>query len=150
MGVLEMENKQVVVVGGGISGMTAAYFLQKEIKEKSLPIEVKLIEASNRLGGVIQTIRKDGYIIEKGPDSIVVTKKSGLKLIEEVGLKDQVIWNFAGKSFIYARGKLHSMPEGSYMGIPTKVTPFAVSSLFSPLGKIRAAGDFILPKGKPQ
>lgn len=150
MGVLEMENKKVVVVGGGISGMTAAYFLQKEMKEKSLSIEVKLIEASNRLGGVIQTIRKDGYIIEKGPDSIVVTKKSGLKLIEEVGLKDQVIWNFAGKSFIYARGKLHSMPEGSYMGIPTKVTPFAVSSLFSPLGKIRAAGDFILPKGKPQ
>jgi oxygen-dependent protoporphyrinogen oxidase len=145
-----MKNKKVVVIGGGITGMTAAYFLQKEKKEKSLPIEVKLIEASNRLGGVIQTIRKDGFIIEKGPDSIVVTKKSGLKLIEEIGLKDQVIYNIAGKSYIYARGKLHTMPEGSYMGIPTKVTPFAVSSLFSPLGKMRAAGDFILPKGKPQ
>jgi protoporphyrinogen/coproporphyrinogen III oxidase len=145
-----MKNKKVVVIGGGITGMTAAYFLQKEIKEKSLPLEVKLIESSNRLGGVIQTIRKDGFIIEKGPDSIVVTKKSGLKLIEEIGLKEQVIYNIAGKSYIYARGKLHTMPEGSYMGIPTKVTPFAVSSLFSPLGKMRAAGDFILPKGKPQ
>jgi oxygen-dependent protoporphyrinogen oxidase len=145
-----MKNKKVVVIGGGITGMTAAYFLQKEIKEKSLPLDVKLIEASNRLGGVIQTIRKDGFIIEKGPDSIVVTKKSGLKLIEEIGLKDQVIYNIAGKSYIYARGKLHTMPEGSYMGIPTRVTPFAVSSLFSPLGKMRAAGDFILPKGKPQ
>jgi protoporphyrinogen/coproporphyrinogen III oxidase len=145
-----MKNKKVVVIGGGITGMTAAYFLQKEIKEKSLPLEVKLIESSNRLGGVIQTIRKDGFIIEKGPDSIVVTKKSGLKLIEEIGLKEQVIYNIAGKSYIYARGKLHTMPEGSYMGIPTKITPFAVSSLFSPLGKMRAAGDFILPKGKPQ
>lgn len=145
-----MKNKKVVVIGGGITGMTAAYFLQKEIKEKSLPLEVKLFESSNRLGGVIQTIRKDGFIIEKGPDSIVVTKKSGLKLIEEIGLKDQVIYNIAGKSYIYARGKLHTMPEGSYMGIPTKVTPFAVSSLFSPLGKLRAAGDFIFPKGKPQ
>jgi protoporphyrinogen/coproporphyrinogen III oxidase len=145
-----MKNKKVVVIGGGITGMTAAYFLQKEIKEKSLPLEVKLIESSNRLGGVIQTIRKDGFIIEKGPDSIVVTKKSGLKLIEEIGLKEQVIYNIAGKSYIYARGKLHTMPEGSYIGIPTKVTPFAVSSLFSPLGKMRAAGDFILPKGKPQ
>lgn len=145
-----MKNKKVVIIGGGITGMTAAYFLQKEIKEKSLPLEVKLIESSNRLGGVIQTIRKDGFIIEKGPDSIVVTKKSGLKLIEEIGLKDQVIYNIAGKSYIYARGKLHTMPEGSYMGIPTKITPFAVSSLFSPLGKMRAAGDFILPKGQPQ
>jgi protoporphyrinogen/coproporphyrinogen III oxidase len=145
-----MKNKKVVVIGGGITGMTAAYFLQKEIKEKLLPLEVKLIESSNRLGGVIQTIRKDGFIIEKGPDSIVVTKKSGLKLIEEIGLKEQVIYNIAGKSYIYARGKLHTMPEGSYMGIPTKVTPFAVSSLFSPLGKMRAAGDFILPKGRPQ
>jgi protoporphyrinogen/coproporphyrinogen III oxidase len=145
-----MKHKKIVVIGGGITGMTTAYFLQKEIKEKSLPLEVKLIESSNRLGGVIQTIRKDGYIIEKGPDSIVVTKKSGLKLIEEIGLKDQVIYNIAGKSYIYARGRLHTMPEGSYMGIPTKVTPFAVSSLFSSLGKIRAAGDFILPKGKPQ
>jgi oxygen-dependent protoporphyrinogen oxidase len=145
-----MKNKKIVVIGGGITGMTAVYYLQKEIKEKSLPLEVKLIESSNRLGGVIQTLRKDGFIIEKGPDSIIVTKKSGLKLIEEMGLKDQVIYNNAGKSYIYAGGKLHTMPEGSYMGIPTKVTPFAVSSLFSPLGKLRAAGDFILPKGKQQ
>jgi oxygen-dependent protoporphyrinogen oxidase len=145
-----MEKKKVVVIGGGITGMTTAYCLQKEVKEKSLPADVKLIEASNRLGGVIQTIKQDGFIIEKGPDSIVVTKKSGLKLIEELGLKDQVIWNTAGKSYIYASGKLHSMPEGSFMGIPTKITPFAVSSLFSPLGKLRAAGDLILPKSKPQ
>ncbi|MDP4107886.1 MAG: FAD-dependent oxidoreductase, partial [Bacillota bacterium] len=46
-----MKNKKVVIIGGGITGMTAAYFLQKEIKEKSLPLEVKLIESSNRLGG---------------------------------------------------------------------------------------------------
>jgi oxygen-dependent protoporphyrinogen oxidase len=145
-----LENKKIVIIGGGITGMTAAYFLQKELKEKSLPLNVKLAESSNRLGGIIETVRKDGFIIEKGPDSIVVTKKSGLKLIEEVGLKDQVIYNIAGKSYIFARGKLHTMPEGSYMGIPTKITPFAVSSLFSPIGKLRAAGDFILPKGKPQ
>lgn len=145
-----MAKKKVIIIGGGITGLSAAYYLKKEVDEKSLPVEIKLIEASNRVGGVIQTVKKDGFIIEKGPDSIIARKKSGLNLIEELGLKDKVVSNTAGKSYILVNGKLHTMPEGSFMGIPTKVTPFAFSGLFSPLGKVRAAGDFILPKGKPQ
>jgi protoporphyrinogen/coproporphyrinogen III oxidase len=142
--------KKVIVVGGGITGLATAYYLYKEAKEKSIPLEIKLIEASKRLGGVIETVHKNGCVIEKGPDSIIARKKSGLELIEEMGLKDKVISNTAGKSYILVKGKLHTMPEGSFMGIPTQVTPFAFSGLFSPMGKIRAAGDFILPKGKPQ
>jgi protoporphyrinogen/coproporphyrinogen III oxidase len=144
-----MSEKKVIVVGGGITGLATAYYLQKEAREKALPIKIKLIEASDRLGGVISTEKRDGFIIERGPDSIIARKKSALRLIEEVGLQDKIISNTAGKSYIYARGKLHTMPEGSFMGIPTKVTPFALSGLFSPLGKLRAAGDFILPKGEP-
>lgn len=143
-----MENKKVIVIGGGITGLATAYYLQKAAKEKSLPIQVKLIEASDRLGGVISTAKRDGFIIERGPDSIIARKKSAMRLIEEVGLQDKIISNTAGRSYIYARGRLHTMPEGSFMGIPTKVTPFALSGLFSPLGKLRAAGDFVLPKGE--
>lgn len=145
-----MEEKKVIVVGGGITGLATAYYLQKEAREKQLPIKVKLIEASDRLGGVISTEKRDGFVIERGPDSIIARKKSATRLIEEVGLKNKIISNTAGRSYIYARGKLHTMPEGSFMGIPTKVTPFALSGLFSPLGKLRAAGDFILPKGAPK
>ncbi|WP_079507412.1 protoporphyrinogen oxidase [Mesobacillus jeotgali] len=145
-----MNEKKIIVVGGGITGLATAYYLQKEAREKQLPINVKLIEASDRLGGVISTEKRDGFIIERGPDSIIARKKSALRLIEEVGLQDKIISNTAGKSYIYARGRLHTMPEGSFMGIPTKVTPFALSGLFSPLGKIRAAGDFILPKDEPK
>ncbi|WP_318506184.1 protoporphyrinogen oxidase [Bacillus sp. T3] len=145
-----MDKKKVIIVGGGITGLAAAYYLQKEAQQKSLPIEIKLIEASTRLGGVIQTVKKDGFVIEKGPDSIIARKTSGINLIEELGLKDKVISNTAGKSYILVKGKLHTMPEGSFMGIPTRVTPFAVSGLFSPVGKLRAAADFVLPKGKPQ
>jgi protoporphyrinogen/coproporphyrinogen III oxidase len=145
-----MTKKSVVIIGGGITGLATAYYLQKEAKEKGLPISVSLIEASNRLGGVIETVKKDGFVIEKGPDSILERKKSALQLIEEVGLKDKVVSNTAGKSYILVKGKLHSIPEGSFMGIPTKVSPFVFSGLFSPIGKLRAAGDFVLPKGKAQ
>ncbi len=143
-----MEKKKVVIIGGGITGLSAAYYLQKEIKENGLPLEVKLFEASDRLGGIINTVKKDGFIVEKGPDSVLARKTSALKLIKEVGLEDKVVSNTAGKSYIYARGKLHTMPEGAFMGIPTQITPFALSGLFSPFGKLRAAGDFILPKGE--
>ncbi|SFA70257.1 oxygen-dependent protoporphyrinogen oxidase [Bacillus sp. cl95] len=145
-----MEKRKVVIIGGGITGLTTAYYLQKEARVNGLPIDVKLIEGSDRLGGVIQTIRKDGFLIEKGPDSIIARKPSAMRLIDEVGLRDKVVSNTAGKSYILVKGKLHTMPEGSFMGIPTRVMPFAFSGLFSPLGKVRAAGDFILPKGKKQ
>jgi oxygen-dependent protoporphyrinogen oxidase len=145
-----MTKKSVAIIGGGITGLATAYYLQKEAKEKGFPISVRLIEASHRLGGVIETVKKDGFVIEKGPDSILERKKSALQLIEEVGLKDKVVSNTAGKSYILVNGKLHSIPEGSFMGIPTKVSPFVFSGLFSPLGKLRAAGDFVLPKGKEQ
>jgi protoporphyrinogen/coproporphyrinogen III oxidase len=143
-----MEKKKVIIVGGGITGLAAAYYLQKEAREKSLPIQVKLIEASDRLGGVIRTEKRKGFVIERGPDSIIARKKSAVRLIEEVGMQDKIISNTAGKSYIFARGKMHTMPEGSFMGIPTKVTTFVLSGLFSPLGKLRAAGDFVLPKGE--
>ena len=59
----------MVIIGGGITGLTSAYYLQEIIKKEHLPLEIKLIEANRRLGGKIQTLRRDGYMVEKGPDS---------------------------------------------------------------------------------
>ncbi len=142
---MNIENKKVVVIGGGIAGITAAYYLQKEVKEKNLLVETMLIEASDRLGGKIQTYAENGYVIEKGPDSFLARKMSASRLAEEAGLKDQLVNNGTGKSYILVKDKLHSMPGGAIMGIPTKIAPFAMSGMFSPIGKIRAGGDFILP-----
>ncbi|QHS21627.1 protoporphyrinogen oxidase [Virgibacillus sp. MSP4-1] len=145
-----MGNKQIAVIGGGIAGLTAAYYLQKEIRTHQLPYEVKLIEAGEELGGKIKTEKKDGFTIERGPDSFLARKTSAARLATEAGLEDELIRVSSGKSYILANGELHSMPKGSFMGIPTQIKPFVTSSLFSIPGKLRAAGDFVLPKGKPQ
>ncbi|UFU00509.1 protoporphyrinogen oxidase [Radiobacillus kanasensis] len=142
--------KQIVVIGGGITGLTAAYYLQKEIDTNQLPYEVKLIEASDRLGGKIKSLKRDGFTIERGPDSFLIRKKSAAELAKDVGLEDKLIKNGTGQSYILVNDHLHKMPSGSFMGVPTQVKPFLSSSLFSWRGKIRAGLDFVLPKGKEQ
>ncbi|MEJ9211507.1 protoporphyrinogen oxidase [Bacillus smithii] len=144
------ESKKVAVIGGGITGLTAAYYLQKAAQEKKLPLEVTLIEASPRLGGKIQTIRKDGFVIERGPDSYLARKKSATRLAENVGIADQLVSNATGQSYVLVNERLYPIPGGSVMGIPTQVFPFVVTGLFSFSGKLRAAFDFLLPRSKPQ
>lgn len=143
------QKKSVVVIGGGITGLTAAYYLQKEVREKGLPLEVKLIEATHRLGGKIQTVIKDEFVIERGPDSFLARKHSASRLAREVGMEDQLLSNTAGKSYVLVKDRLHAMPGGSMMGIPTQIAPFVTTGLFSVTGKARAAADFILPRSNP-
>jgi oxygen-dependent protoporphyrinogen oxidase len=144
------EKRTVVIIGGGITGITAAYYLQKTIKEQQLPIECKLVEATHRLGGKIQTVVRDGFVIERGPDSFLARKLSASRLIHEVGLQNEIVHNATGKSYILVNGKLYPIPGGAVMGIPTKIRPFVTTGLFSPLGKLRAAFDFVLPPTKTE
>ncbi|MCA0969653.1 protoporphyrinogen oxidase [Halobacillus litoralis] len=139
------QQKRVVVIGGGITGLTAAYRLQQASSQQ---IDVQLMEAGDRLGGKIQTVRKDGFTIERGPDSFLARKESAGRLAQDVGLEDQLTPNGTGQSYILVNGKLHAMPSGSYMGIPTRIRPFLFSGLFSPLGKARAAMDLVKPARK--
>jgi oxygen-dependent protoporphyrinogen oxidase len=140
------KKRKIAVVGGGITGLAAAYYLQKEAREKGYPLEVVLIEASHRLGGKIQTLRKDGFIIERGPDSFLARKKSFGILAEDLGIDDQLVSNATGQAYVLVGDELHPIPGGSVMGIPTQIAPFVTSGLFSWSGKFRAAWDFVLPK----
>lgn len=147
------ETKKVVIIGGGITGLTAAFYLQKAVRNHHLPIELQLIDASHRLGGKMQTIIRDGYTIERGPDSFLERKTSVIRLAKEVGMEDTLVHNSTGKSYVLVSEELHSMPGGSIMGIPTELGPFLKTSLFSVPGKLRAAADLFLPrseKGKDQ
>lgn len=138
--------KQAIIIGGGITGLSAAYYMQKEAREKGYSIAITLIEASEKLGGKIQTVRRGGYVIERGPDSFLIRKQSMDKLAAELGIADQLERNATGQAYIFLHDHMHKIPAGAVMGIPTEIKPFVTSGLFSLTGKLRAAGDFVLPR----
>jgi oxygen-dependent protoporphyrinogen oxidase len=138
----------VMIIGGGITGLTAAYYLQKQLKQDGWNARISVVEQSNSFGGKIRTLERDGFIIEKGPDSFLARKRPVIDLTRELGLEHELRGQNpkAKKTYILHHGKLHRMPPGLVLGIPTKWTPFMKTGLISPLGKIRAAMDTLLPK----
>ncbi len=136
---------KVVVVGAGITGLSAAYYLQKHAIEQGLAIEITLIDAAHRFGGKIQTLQKDGFVIERGPDSFVSRKNSIQQLAKELGIEDQLIQSAPGKTHVAVGNRLYPIPNGSVMGVPTNFGSFLTSGISSWFGKARALGDFFLP-----
>jgi oxygen-dependent protoporphyrinogen oxidase len=142
------ELKRAVIIGGGVSGLSAAYYLHREIIRSGDDIELTLIEKEKRFGGCIVTEKVDGFIIEGGPDCFLSEKPWALQLCEDLGLGDRLLCTNEEnrKVFILSRGKLHALPEGFMLMIPTSFTPFLKSSLISLPGKFRMAMDLFLPR----
>ncbi|MCC7024683.1 MAG: protoporphyrinogen oxidase [Thermomicrobiales bacterium] len=133
----------VVVIGGGITGLAAAYRLAREAPHT----RITLIEADERLGGKIATEYRDGFVIEAGPDSFLASKPRGAGLAAELGLGDRLqgVTPQPKRAFILFRGRLHDLPEGLTGLVPTRLGPLARSTLLSPAGKARVALDYLLP-----
>src|SRR5439155_1809813 len=138
----------VAVVGGGISGLATAYRLIEQSQHLQAPIEVRLFEAGSRLGGVIHTVRREGFLLEAGPDSFISEKPWALALCERLGLGPHLIGTGEAhrRSFIVHRGELHPVPDGFYLLAPTQIWPFLRSPIFSWVGKLRLAADLVLPR----
>ena len=139
--------KKIVIIGGGIAGLAAAYRIQRKISEGA-DLECILLEGSERFGGKIFTEKSDGFIIERGPDSFISQKPATIQLCKQLGLEDRLIGTNPGtpSTFVYTNGKLVTMPDGLSLMIPTKFLPFALTSLFSLSGKIRMALDLFIPR----
>ena len=140
--------KRAIVIGGGITGLTTAYRLQREAAQRNIPLDVTLLEATGRVGGVIQTEHRDGFRIEHGPDAFISTKPAAKHLCEELGIADQFIGTNlkVRRSFVVRKGTLHPVPEGFYMMAPGALKPFLKTPLFSWRGKLRMAFDLFIPR----
>jgi len=147
---LTRDARRVVVLGGGVTGLTTCYRLLQASKEQNLFTEVHLIEASHRLGGVIETEITDGVLMEKGPDCFLTSKPEGVELCEELGLGGELIGTNERyrRSFVLRGDELLPVPEGYYLLAPYRIGPFMMTPIFSPLGKLRMAMDVLMPRKK--
>jgi protoporphyrinogen/coproporphyrinogen III oxidase len=130
---------RIVVVGGGISGLAAAYDLQRG------GAETIVFEKAPRLGGVIETRSWNDCLLESGPDSFISSKPEALALIKELGLESEVIGSndHQRTTYILKRGKLVPLPDGIMMIVPTKVMPMIRTPLLSWGTKFRMALELL-------
>jgi oxygen-dependent protoporphyrinogen oxidase len=120
--------KQIVIIGGGISGLAAAHRLIELCKDRKQELQITLMEASSRLGGTIKTESRDGFLLERGPDSFISEKSEALSLAHRLGLDSKLIETNSQyrRSFIVKRGHLRPVPEGFQLLAPTRIWSFSV------------------------
>ena len=141
--------KRIAIIGGGISGLAAAFALEEHRRAGS--VDYKLYESSPNLGGVLRTEHIHGCVVEAGPDSFLSEKTWAADFCCTLGLSDQLIGsNDADRiTYIFVRGRLIPMPDGLMFMVPTKILPTALSPLFSWRTKLRMAQELFHPQRAP-
>jgi oxygen-dependent protoporphyrinogen oxidase len=124
--------KRIAIVGGGLAGVAAAYFLAQAAKAGA-ELEVKLFEAGKRLGGIVETVREGGFVVECGPDGWVTEKPWARELAVDLGLESEMIFSLdAGRrTYVWLDGRLEAMPDGMRMMVPVDLEALESSTLFS-------------------
>jgi protoporphyrinogen/coproporphyrinogen III oxidase len=139
--------RRIAIIGGGISGLSAAFALERQRKNECAQVEYVLFESSPRLGGVLVTERLEDCLVEAGPDSFLTEKPWASDLCRELGLADQLIGSNDAdrKTYILVNGRLVVIPDGLMFMVPTKILPTVFSTLFSLRTKLRMAHEWFHP-----
>jgi protoporphyrinogen/coproporphyrinogen III oxidase len=134
---------RIAIVGGGIAGLAAAH----RAAELRPDCTVALFEAGPRVGGVLSTVERDGFQVERSADNFITTIPWGIDLCKRLGLEDRLIQTNPAyrRTFVVRRGRLHRLPDGFLMMAPTQMWPLAVTPVLSPLGKLRSAFEYFIP-----
>lgn len=133
---------RVIVIGGGISGLSSAYYLSKYIP----PSQIVILESTDRLGGLIKSAQFGSASVETGPDSFITRIPTALELARELELDSALISPATNSAYIYHNSKLHPIPKGTVFGAPSDLGTFFGNSLISLPGKIRALAEPLLAK----
>ena len=140
--------KRVAIVGGGIAGLAAAFYLERA-RRNGAQIDWVLLEKSSRLGGVIRSEQRDGFVLEAGPDSFLTMKPDGAQFCRDVGIADQLISSNDAdrKTYIVVKNRLIPIPDGLEFMVPTRVGPMATTPLFSWPTKLAMARELFIGSG---
>jgi len=154
---------RVLIVGGGIAGLSAAYDLQKAVLARRPccasaasaareVLELSLLEASGRLGGKLLGDTLGGVPVDAGPDSFLSTRPAAVELLTELGLRKKILTTERTRRdvFVYSRGRLRKYPDGLMMLMPAKVLPFLASDLLSLPEKLRMGLEAFVPPLKEE
>jgi oxygen-dependent protoporphyrinogen oxidase len=138
--------KRIAIIGGGISGLSAAFYLQKA-RAAGADLEYTLFESGQRLGGSMYSDQVEGCLVEAGPDSFLTEKPWALSLCKDLGIADQLIGSNDAqrKTYILVNGRLVVMPDGLMFMVPTQLVATALSPLFSWSTKLRMARELLHP-----
>ncbi len=146
---------QVAIVGGGISGLSTAWYVEKQAAALGVPVVCTIYESAGRWGGRILTDiveREEGrFVVEGGPDSFITAQKPwAVDLAVELGLAERLLGtnDAARKVYVLSKGRPVPLPDGVFLLVPTKFKPFLLSPLISPAGKLRMGLDLFIPARK--
>lgn len=146
----DVPHYDVAIIGGGIAGLSTAWYLQQQSLESGVPVNYVLLERGCRWGGKIKTdnvkVGRSSYLIEGGPDSFITQKPEGLQMARELGLDNELLNSNEVSKLVYVlkNGKPLSLPDGVLLIIPTQFMPFALSPLISLRGKLRMGMDLFI------
>lgn len=136
---------RIVIVGGGLTGLTAAYTAVQEAKASGIGVSVTVVEKDSRWGGKIFTQREDGLVMEFGADAILRRKPWAIELCHALGIEDKLVPTAKSGSFVRWNDRMLPLPPGLSFLVPTRLAPFLQSPLFTPAGKARFLLDYFLP-----
>lgn len=138
--------RRVVVVGGGITGLAAAWELSSSATSQPEPTEIVVLESSDRVGGMLRSDDLAGRVVDMGADGFLGRRPEAVELCREIGLEDKLVPIAARGASVWSRGRLRMLPEGHAMGIPTRFWPTARSGILGFGGSLALARDALLPR----
>jgi protoporphyrinogen/coproporphyrinogen III oxidase len=143
-----LQVKRIAIIGAGITGLAAAHRLGELAAQRETPVETVILERSDRMGGPLKTIRRDGFVMETGADSFLTEKPAAAELAKRLGLTNELIPTRAQfrRTLVVHDGKLVEIPEGFSLLAPTHLEPVMESPLFSEQGKRRIALEPTIPR----